>query len=149
MRFYMLPALLIIAGCGPVKIEENGTTEQVAAPFDADLKRHLAAVTGRDLAALAPTLADDVDVIFPDGSRIEGKEAVLDFHREWFADDQWRYDAEIIATEAGNNLASALVRYTYRDAPDGPPRQTWLALQFRHTQAGWQLYHDQNTRISE
>jgi uncharacterized protein (TIGR02246 family) len=137
----MAASLLAVGACGE--------SPQVAdAPFADTLSVHLAAVSGRDLAAFAPTLAEDVVVIFPNGGRLEGKQAVLDFHREWFADNQWIYEAEVVRVEEGTDQASALVRYSYRDDAEASPSLAWLVLEFRRTDVAWQLYHDQNTAIA-
>lgn len=147
-RLAPLALLFVLPACQPEAADPQQEQAEVQAEFDELLERHLAAVPERDLDTYAATLAEDVTVIFPNGQEVVGREAVVDFHREWFADDQWIWEPEIIESHAASGgLANALVRYTYRDTPDGEPRQRWLALHFRNDGDGWLLYHDQNTPI--
>lgn len=147
MRLAPLALLLVLPACQAAEEASQPAQEEVQAGFDALLGRHLAAVNARDLDTYAATLADDVTVIFPNGEEVQGRDAVVEFHREWFADDQWVFEPQVIEAHASGNLANALVRYSYRDTPDGPPRDRWLALMFRDDGDGWLLYHDQNTPI--
>jgi ketosteroid isomerase-like protein len=118
--------------------------------FRAALDAHLGAIAAKDLAAFAPTLTsrDDLMVIFPNGETIETTAGVVDFHREWFADDQWRMDPEVVKIIEGDDLSTALLKYAYRDAPDGEPRSSWLVLVFKLENGEWRLVHDQNTKIT-
>lgn len=146
-RLAPLTLLLLVPACDQPDQAVFENAEATQASFDAQLQRHLEAVQGRDLETLAATLADEVTVIFPNGDRVEGKQAVLEFHRDWFADQQWVWEPEVVERRSGNGIATALVRYAYRDTPDSEPRYRWLALQFEDSGAGWLLYHDQNTPI--
>ena len=118
--------------------------------FDKALKRHLDAILAKDLEAYQATLtgSDDLFLIFPGGALIDSTEAVVDFHRQWFEDAEWIMEPEIIKTIQGNDQATALLRYQYRDSADAEPRTSWLVLVFRLEDGQWRLVHDQNTRIT-
>ncbi len=117
--------------------------------FRAALDAHLAAIEGKDLEAYKPTVTggDDLHLIFPDGSTIDTTEGVFDFHREWFDDPNWVMEPEVVKVMEGEDMAVALLKYDYRDAPDGAPRSSWLVLVFQLEDGAWRLVHDQNTRI--
>ena len=117
--------------------------------FRAALDVHLATISARDLAAFKETLTngDDLIVIFPNGHALESTQAVIDFHQEWFGDDQWRFEPDVINIVEGKDMATALLKYQYRDTPDGAPRSNWLVLVFKLEGGAWRLVHDQNTRI--
>ncbi|WP_375200925.1 YybH family protein [Hyphococcus sp.] len=119
--------------------------------FRAALDAHLAAIEGKDFEAYKPTVTggDDLHLIFPDGSVIETTEAVFDFHREWFADPNWVMEPEIVKVMEGEDMAAALLKYDYRDTPEGDPRGSWLVLVFKLEAGEWRLVHDQNTRITQ
>ena len=147
MRIMFLAfAPLALAAC---EMKTTATATKARPEFDAALQRHLDAITSRDLDELTATLTagDDLNVIFPNGAVLENTDAVVAFHREWFADDQWRMDPVVVKTIEGADTATALVKYDYRDAPDGAPRSSWLALVFKIEGGEWRLVHDQNTRI--
>jgi len=86
------------------------------------IERFSEAFNRHDVDALADLLTDDT--VFentsppPDGTRIEGKAAVLDFWRGWFAGNaDAAFDAEDIIV-CDNR---AVVRWIYRKVRDGRP----------------------------
>ena len=91
------------------------TTRTVIDRFNEAFNRH-------DADALARLLTDDT--VFedtsppPDGRRIEGKAAVVEFWREWFArNDDAVFEAEdVIVTDD-----RAVVRWVYRKLRNGQP----------------------------
>jgi hypothetical protein len=116
-----------------------------APSFDAALRAHFAAIKSRDLEAFIATVTDEdeMTLIFPNGDILTTREAVIDLHRDWFADPRWTWEPEVVATTVGVDLAYALVRYTYAD--EAAPRQNWLSLVFRLEVGVWRLVRDQNT----
>ncbi|GJL93567.1 YybH family protein [Hyphococcus sp.] len=139
-------AVLALASCD---VKTTATAEKARPDFNAALQRHLDAIAVRDLDAFTATITagDDLNVIFPNGAVLENTNAVVAFHREWFSDDQWRMDPAVVKTIEGADMATALLKYDYRDTPDGAPRSSWLALVFKLERGEWRLVHDQNTRI--
>lgn len=122
----------------------------VATPdFRESVERHLTSVESRDLETFKTTLtaSNDLYAIFPDGSYLENTQAVIDFHREWFSDTEWVFDTEIDKIIEGTTQSTALIKYSYKDTSDGPPRFAWLVLTFQIENGEWRLIHDQNTRI--
>jgi ketosteroid isomerase-like protein len=86
------------------------------------IERFNEAFNDHDVDALAELLTDDT--VFentsppPDGTRIEGKAAVLDFWRGWFAKNaEAAFDAEDIIV-CDNR---AVVRWIYRKVRNGQP----------------------------
>ncbi len=90
---------------------ENGTSPALRETVQA----HLAAISARDLdAQLATvTMGDKLILIFPDGQRLETRQQFVDFHKEWFADDSWKFQSEIVDLIEAPTLGHALVRYRY------------------------------------
>jgi hypothetical protein len=73
--------------------------------------------------------------------------SVVDFHRQWFNDPNWIMEPEVVKIMEGDQQATALIRYEYRDRLEGRPRSAWLLLVFQLENGTWRLIHDQNTRI--
>lgn len=122
----------------------------VEAPdFRASVENHLQAVETRNFEEFRSTLTrtDDLHVIFPGGTRLESTQAVLDFHEDWFRDTEWVFDTEIDKIIEGTTQSTALIRYSFKDTPEGDPRYAWLVLTFQLEDGEWRLIHDQNTRI--
>ena len=119
--------------------------------FEPVLDAHLAAIMGRDLKAFNATLTsgDNLNVIFPNGKVLPDTQAVRDFHSEWFADKDWVMEPRVIKVIKGEDLATALLKYSYRDNAEGKPRMNWLLLVFKLENGAWKLVHDQNTEIED
>jgi ketosteroid isomerase-like protein len=97
-----------------VHVQEQGTRATID-NFNAAFNRH-------DAEELAALLTDDT--VFedtspaPDGRRIEGKIAVADFWRRWFArNPDAHFDAEEIIVSGDR----AVVRWVYRKVRNGQP----------------------------
>lgn len=122
----------------------------VQPPFDAAVKAHFESIQNRDIEAFTKTItgAENLPMIFPDGSMLTTRQEVIDFHTAWFADKSWVYTPEVIGTLVREGAAVATVRYQYQDTPDGPPRFAYRGLVFELQGGEWRLIHDQNTRIS-
>jgi uncharacterized protein (TIGR02246 family) len=119
-------------------------------PFQDDLLRHLAAITARDLDALAATIdPDDVVLVAADGAVAYGRDEFLKRHGAWFAMPTWTLDVERLHERETAELATALLRLRYRDAGASPPvdEDSVLALIFRRRGDRWLLVQDQNTPI--
>src|SRR3712207_1828957 len=79
--------------------------------FRQTLESHLESILHRDLDAFRATLADDpnLTVLLPNGGRIHGYENVIEFHRAWFADPDWRMNVSLLHTVETEAMALALL----------------------------------------
>jgi uncharacterized protein (TIGR02246 family) len=113
---------------------------------------HLDAIRNRDLDAYVATLHEDVLVVLPTGTRFEGRAAVTEFHRDFFADPDWTQamtEVRFVATDA---TVSALYEAEYRDVdPAGVPftSRFLVGLVFVRAGDGWLLLHDQCTPLAD
>lgn len=116
----------------------------------AAIARHLGAIAARDLDGYAATLHDDVVVVLPTGRTLAGRAAVVEFHREFFADLDWTQDLTERSTTVGEHTARALYEAEYRDVdPAGAPIHTRYLIGFVFARVGdeWLLLHDQRTPV--
>jgi ketosteroid isomerase-like protein len=112
------------------------------------IEHHLETITGRDLDGYAATLHDDVVLVLPSGRTFVGKPAVVDFHREFFADPDWTQQLTERTTTVGEHTARALFDADYRDVdPAGAPvhQRFLVGLVFARVGEEWLLLHDQCT----
>jgi uncharacterized protein (TIGR02246 family) len=111
------------------------------------LEEHFEAVSERDIDRFAATLAaDDVRFVGGNGSIIDGRENVIAAHRDWFMNDGWRFEPEILWTREEDGAAWALTRVEYRE--NGAERQFLLLFLFVLEDGAWRVVYDQNTPIT-
>jgi uncharacterized protein (TIGR02246 family) len=122
--------------------------------FAETLQTHLDAIQQRDIHAFLKTVAEDdnVTIILPTGTVVQGRAAVEEFHEVWFADPDWRMDVTVLRTIETSEMAFALLEIDYHDLdPNGQPyhKRYYLSLIFALYDDRWLLVHDQNTFFTE
>ncbi|WP_433359795.1 YybH family protein [Actinoplanes sp. CA-142083] len=118
--------------------------------FTEALDGHLATIEARDLKAYLATVRDDVSLIMPNGRLLQGREAIADFHREWFDDPDWSWRLSPSHTAIAGDTAVAVFTVDYDDRDQhGEPYSTRyvLSLTFTRDAGPWLLLHDQNTPL--
>ena len=118
--------------------------------FEEVLTLHLQSIKDRSISKFSEFLhpSEKSMVILPNGSMIEGYENIIDFHKSWFEDTDWRMDTTIVDIFATNNMGYALLDVTYQDLnEEGQPYEMkyFLSLLFKKTNDKWILLRDQNT----
>lgn len=114
------------------------------------LAEHLSAIADRDLTRYAATLHDQVTLILPNGTRHEGRDSVIDFHRDFFADTDWTQDFHRLRLVTTPTTMAVTHRADYSDVDQAgePVRMAFLvALVFVQDGARWLLLHDQCTPL--
>lgn len=143
--------LIFIISAGLASCSDRKEVNIEAETFSSTLNKHLNAVHGRNLDELSPTVADSVLLISPDGDLLQSKVGFIELHKNWFSQPNWNWDYKILKKENRDSLGYALVHYTYtqRDSVDSIQfiNRAYLVLIFKNSKEGWQLTHDQNTRI--
>jgi len=89
------------------------------------MKKHLDAVTNKDLVALKSTLHPEgkMQLILPGMEIINGVDGFMEFHSTWFGSNtEWSFETKILNSEVGQNFASVITELTYREPiRDGKP----------------------------
>ena len=139
---------LILVAC--INEEQTDNSKE---SFHTTVNKHLHAITTRNLETLEPTIAENVSMIGPDGTKLDTKTVFMDFHKNWFALDNWEWKGKVLTTESSDSLGYALVQYQFiqKDTTGNTLLQDneYLVLIFKNSPNGWLLVHDQNTAIKE
>lgn len=117
--------------------------------FIETLNTHLKAVKERDLETLVSTMppeGGETVLILPHGSINKSRDHFVSGHKEWFADQSWNQEFEIVNTIETAEMGVATVRYTYIEEGQSP-WNALLGLVFQKMNNRWVLVHDQNTVI--
>jgi len=118
--------------------------------FEEVLAMHLQSIKDRNISKFSEFLhpSENSIIILPNGSMIEGYENIIDFHKTWFEDTDWRMDTTIVDIFATNDMGYALLNVIYHDLnEEGQPYEMkyFLSLLFKKTNDKWILLRDQNT----
>jgi len=114
------------------------------------VQEHLDVVIKKDIVTFQKYLSPMHEplVILPSGDILQGYDAVLDFHKDWFADADWVMKSEIIDAVQLANMGYGLVDVTYNDLDEnGQPYKMkyLLSMVFVNIEGEWILLRDQNT----
>lgn len=119
--------------------------------FATTLARHLDAITHRDFAGFADTVATgEVVLISATGELTTSADHVLSLHREWFSSPSWSMETEVRHTRERGDLATAVIALNYHeDKPDGAiDVPSVLSLVFERRDGRWLMVQDQNTPVT-
>ena len=121
--------------------------------FQIALETYLGAIKGRILKDLSKSIPEDGDiaVILPNGEIITSAAELRDYYDDWFSEDQWKINHNILFTETSEEMAYAVVEAEYQDVDeDGPYELTYLSTMiFRLVEGRWILVSSQGTEIEE
>lgn len=117
--------------------------------FSAALEAHLAAIANRDLAAFKShlTKGDTLYTVVQNGHAFKTPAETIAIHEQWFQDPNWSWQGQVVHQVVGNDMAMALLKYTYQPNPETPPFETWLVYVFQLQNGAWRIVHDQNTAL--
>ncbi|ASP37624.1 DUF4440 domain-containing protein [Bacterioplanes sanyensis] len=122
--------------------------------FEHALAHHLDTIRRKDIKAFCDTLIQDerLTLILPNGTLMQGYDAIAEFHQHWFADPDWSMTLEQLSTTQTAEMANALFSVVYDDLdPDGKPYRLryFLSLTFVLEDEQWRLLLDQNTMLPD
>lgn len=96
----ILAAVASACAPGPDTVNPTPAASENGAPpaLRETVQAHLAAISARDLdAQLATvTMGDKLILSFPDGERLETRQQFVDARKQWYADDSWTFEGEIV-----------------------------------------------------
>jgi hypothetical protein len=117
--------------------------------FDTTLQQHFAAITNRDIEAFRSHLTRDETLytIVQNGHAFTTRAENIAIHEEWFKDSAWSWEGSVVHKVVGQDMAMALVKYTYCASPEVEPFETWLTYVFQLQEGEWRIVHDQNTAL--
>lgn len=117
--------------------------------FNAALEAHFTAIANRDLAAFKShlTRGETLYTIVQNGHAFTTPAETIALHEQWFKDPAWTWQGSVVHQVVGEDMAMALVRYTYRPHANALSFETWLVYVFQLQDGAWRIVHDQNTAL--
>ncbi|MFO0939813.1 MAG: nuclear transport factor 2 family protein [Pirellulales bacterium] len=117
--------------------------------FDAALSSHFDAIANRDIEAFKShlTQGDTLYTIVQNGHAFTTPAETIEIHEQWFRDKNWTWKGTVVHKVIGEDMAMALVRYTYQPNKATNPFSTWLVYVFALEGGSWRIVHDQNTAM--
>ena len=117
--------------------------------FDLALQKHFDAIANRDLNAFKAHLTQNETLytIVQNGHAFTTPKEAITIHEEWFKDPSWIWEGSVVHKVVGQDMAMALVKYSYRANAKDTPFETWLTYVFALEDGEWKIVHDQNTAL--
>ena len=111
---------LCIGSCeSKQEAEQKGTINQAEneSSFKLTLKKHLDAVSNKDLEALKTTMSPqgEMELIQPGAEIVYSVDGFLKFHQEWFNVPNWTFETKIVSTDIGDKIGVATTEIVYRE----------------------------------
>lgn len=117
--------------------------------FKDRLNDHLESLKNKDLKTFMETVStEDITLIMPNGNLITNYKEFYELHKEWFLDEDWTIEYEILKQDEYSNIGTVLLSIVYKDVDENsnPIVMTYyLHLIFKKSGNEWLLIHDQNT----
>ncbi len=118
--------------------------------FKDALQLHLDSIQKKDLDSFSSTISEDtITLIMMNGTIIDDRNKFMEFHKDWFSDEDWKLNYEIIRMDETDKMAYALLAVHYEDIDiEGKPvfMKYYLNLIFKKYKENWLLVFDQNTK---
>ncbi len=122
--------------------------------FEESVKKLLQAIEKKNIKALSQLLPTEgpIAAIMCDGTVLEDTQDYLDFHEEWFDDEQWSITHEIVFSEESPQMGYSVVETEYFDKDDDVGSYSLVMFTtciMRHVEGKWILVHFQQTEVCD
>ncbi len=118
--------------------------------FDLALQQHFDAITNRDIDAFAAhmTRNEKLYTIVQNGHAFKTPAEIIAIHADWFKDPRWIWQGSVVHKAVGQDMAMAVIKYSYRPSATAPAVESWLTYVFALEDGAWKIIHDQNTALN-
>ena len=115
---------------------------------------YFSALQKRDLEKLSSfyKVSPETMIVMLNGSLIQGYDAIVALHAEWFSDFDWSLKYKVVQMNQFDEVGMALTEIVYQDVNDTGESVEftyYLYLLFHYDQGVWTLFYDQNTMIKK
>lgn len=117
--------------------------------FITALRKHFDSIENRDITAFKSHLTGDKTLytVVQNGHAFTTPNEIAAIHADWFKQKGWEWKGRVVHTVVGEDMAMALVKYSYRAKPADKPFESWLTYVFRLEGGEWKIVHDQSTAL--
>lgn len=117
--------------------------------FDLAIQKHFEAIKNRDIEAFQAhlTKGKTLYTIVQNGHAFTTKDELVAIHKDWFKENNWKWDGVVVHKVVGEDMAMAVVKYNYHASAEAEPFETWLTYVFALEDGEWKIIHDQNTAL--
>ncbi len=122
--------------------------------FHATLERHLNAVSNRDLDVLKSTMhpKGKMQLILPATEIMNGVDAFMNYHEEWFAMPNWTFETKILNIEVGESHGIGITEVVYKEPErDGKPYFNRMTVSYalEKYEGSWYIIKDHASSIEK
>ena len=122
--------------------------------FVETLNKHLQAVSNRDTTALMTTLSPEGKMMFilPELEMASSVDEFMQFHKAWFQDTTWTFEAKILSTEIGDRMGVAATEVIYKEPErNGQPYFNRMIVSYalREIEGQWYVIMDHASSVEK
>lgn len=148
--FLAICLLVSVVRPGEAQIRLNESGMSLQQTFDV----YVRAIHDRDVNALMTTVTDGPDFVFltTSGRIIDSRAGYRQFHVDWFADEGWTIEFDMLQLSEGAEYGYVLTKYHYEGLdPEGKPYESdsYFTLIFHREDGMWKVVQDQITPVRD
>ena len=133
-----------------IKAEKQANSKS----FHNALRKHLKAVSSRDLAALESMMSPDglMHLIRPSTPIVYTTDKYIKYHKSWFADTNWTLESTITDSKVGEDVGMAVTEVMYKvPERDGEPywNQMTISYVLQKVDGNWFVISDHSTSVKK
>jgi ketosteroid isomerase-like protein len=146
--------LIVNISCDNKSTIKDDVERKSREDFIATLKKHLDAVSNRDLESLKSTMSPngEMQLLLPGSEIIYNVDGFMDYHEEWFQDTVWTFETKIVNTEIGRDLGLGVTEIIYREPErDGEPYFNRMTVSYvlKKIEGSWYIIKDHASSIEK
>ncbi len=139
---------------GPTPEEIKAEKQANSKSFHNALRKHLKAVSSRDLAALESMMSPDglMHLIRPSTPIVYTTDKYIKYHKSWFADTNWTLESTITDSKVGEDVGMAVTEVMYKvPERDGKPywNQMTISYVLQKVDGNWFVISDHSTSVKK
>lgn len=120
--------------------------------FHATLRNHLNATFNKDIETLESLMSPDgiMYMMRPGTQVIHSTEAYINYHRNWFQDQQWKLSGSITDSHVGTDVGTAIVDMRY-EVPNVNGKAYWnelvISYVMKKVDNNWYVISDHSSSV--
>ena len=122
--------------------------------FHATLRKHIKAVSSRDISTLESMMSPDglMHLMRPSTEVVYSTDKYLKYHQSWFQDTNWTLESTITDSKVGKDIGMAVTEVMYK-VPDRDGKPYWnqmtISYVLQKIEGNWYVISDHSSSVKK